>query len=83
MKEIERFTEYLKNEKDYSPNTLESYLFTFRDFFTRFKIVSNDTVRDYIKQLENYLTKLANESGTKAEAAPAAETAAETEDEAA
>lgn len=53
MEEIEKFTEYLKNEKDYSPNTLESYSFTFRDFFTRFKIVSNDTVRDYIQQLED------------------------------
>ena len=38
----------------------------------------------YLKQLENYLTKLANESGVKAEtAAPAEEPAAETEDEAA
>ena len=38
----------------------------------------------YIKQLENYLTKLANDSNTKAEsAAPAEEPAAQTEDEAA
>ena len=53
MTRLENFIKFLKNEKDYSSNTLESYSFTFRDFFSRFNNISNDTCHEYIQKLEN------------------------------
>ena len=52
MTRLENFIKFLKNEKDYSQNTIESYSFTFRDFFTRFSDFSNENAKKYIQKLE-------------------------------
>lgn len=49
---INNFLLWLGNERDYSPNTLRSYSFSVRDFYSYFDEFCQDNARRYIAALE-------------------------------
>lgn len=49
---IKNFIAWLQNEREYSPHTLQSYLFTVKEYFSYFDLVSSDLVRRYLATLE-------------------------------
>lgn len=49
---INNFMAWLQNEKEYSPNTLQSYQFSVKEYFSYFDSVSSDFVRRYLATLE-------------------------------
>ena len=49
---INNYLAWLQNDKEYSPNTLQSYKFTVTDYYSYFDTVSSDNVRRYLAMLE-------------------------------
>lgn len=61
MNDANAFKSWLLKNYDYSENTLQSYLFTFKDFFKKNNEINSENARRYIQLLEkenNLLTKV-------------------------
>lgn len=52
MNDVNAFKSWLLKNYDYSENTLQSYLFTFKDFFRRYNEITSENARNYIQLLE-------------------------------
>ena len=52
MNDLNDFKSWLLQNHDYSQNTLQSYLFAFKNFFKNFSEISSENARSYIQQLE-------------------------------
>ena len=52
MNDVNAFKSWLLKNYDYSENTLQSYLFTFKDFFKINNEINSENARRYIQHLE-------------------------------